>query len=729
MLDSFISFRQTDKKDCGPTCLRIICRYYDKIISIEYLRELTNVSHFGTTLYGLSTAAEKLGFRTITSKMTFKNFVKNFSLPTIVHWKQNHFIVVYKVKRNYIYVADPAIGKMKYDYKSFLEGWSSYENEEAVGVALYLEPTPQIYAEDDSPKISFSYFLSYFSNYKKQYLQVILGMLASMVIGFLVPFTTKSVIDIGINGKNINFINLMLIAQFVLAFSTIAIGFIQSWLFMHIATKIGLSITIGYIAKVMKLKIPYIERKTLGDFMQRMSDNGRIQAFISTSTISTVFSFTNVIIFGVVMATYNLKVLAVFLIGSSIYALWILLFIKKRREFDMKKFEQNSESQTSIVQIFNGIRDIKLFNFEKYKRWEWERIQAKIFKLSMRQLSLSQVQQTGAFVIEQSKNIIITYIIVTSVINGEISFGTMIAMQYILAQMGSPLQQLISLINSYQDAKVSLDRIAEIHNQEDEETLEDELNRINNPIEITSRTIQFQEVTFSYNKLILEPILNNINLTFPEGKFTAVVGASGCGKTTLIKLLLRFYSVDRGSISIGDLDLNNISINMWRNQCGAVLQDGYLFSGTIGENVALSSEGFDQASVISACKSTNIHDFIKTLPLGYKTKIGENGMDLSQGQKQRLLIARILYKKPDFVFFDEATNALDAENEKIVMKSLRTELVNKTIIFVSHRLSAISNADNIIVMDKGKVVEQGNHIHLMNSGGLYFNMFNSQQNS
>lgn len=591
MFDSFPSFKQADQNDCGPTCLKMICRYYDKNISIEYLRELAYVTYYGTSLLGLSAAAEHIGFRTISSKLSFIKFINNFSLPTIVHWKQRHFIVVYKIKKGIIYAADPALGKIQYDYQTFLSGWSGENDTDSIGYVLFIEATPDLYNEEGKEnKIGFGYFLSYFKGYKKQYLQIIFGMLASMVITFIVPFITQSVVDIGINGRNMGFINLMLIAQLILSFSSIIIGFIQSWVFMHMGTKISLSITIGYISKVMKLTIPYIERKSVGDFMQRMNDNGRIQSFISSATLSTLFSFLNVIVFGAVMATYSLKILTIFLIGSSLYALWIWIFIKKRREYDFKRFEQNSEGQTSIIQIFNGIRDIKLYNYEKQKRWEWERIQAKNYRLSMKQMFLGQIQQTGAFLIEQSKNIIISYIVASSVIKGEITFGMMISIQFILGQMGSPLLQLINFINSYQDAKISIDRISEIHNQENEEPLETFDSKINNPSLIKNKYIDFKNVTFSYNKIIEEPILNNVDIHIPEGKFTAVVGASGSGKTTLIKILLRFYEINRGSIKIGEIDLKNLSINMWREQCGAVLQDSYLFSSSILENIVLNSE-------------------------------------------------------------------------------------------------------------------------------------------
>lgn len=730
MFDAFPSFKQADQNDCGPTCLKMICRFYDKNISIEYLRELSYVTYYGTSLLGLSTAAEHIGFRTISSKLTFVNFIKNFNLPTIVHWKQRHFVVVYKIKKGIIYVSDPAIGKVQYDYKSFLEGWSGETSQESIGFVLFIEATPELYNEDGvQTKIGFGYFLSYFKGYKKQYVQIIFGMLASMIMTFIVPFVTQSVVDIGINGRNLNFIKLMLVAQLILSFSSIVIGFIQSWVFMHMGTKISLSIAIGYISKVMKLTIPYIERKTVGDFMQRMSDNGRIQGFISSATLSTMFSFLNVIIFGVVMATYSLKILTIFLIGSSLYAIWILIFIKKRREYDFKRFDLSSESQTSVIQIFNGIRDIKLYNYEKQKRWEWERIQAKSYRLSMKQLFLGQIQQTGAFLIEQSKNIIISYIVVSSVITGEITFGTMISIQYILGQMGSPLLQLINFINSYQDAKISLDRISEIHHQDNEESLETDSGKIYNPAQIKQKHIDFKNVTFSYNKIIEEPILNNVDIHIPEGKFTAVVGASGSGKTTLIKILLRFYEINKGTIKIGENDLKNYSIAMWREQCGAVLQDSYLFSSSILNNIILNTENSSMDEVYDAAKMANIHDFITSLPLAYKTKIGENGLSLSQGQKQRLLIARIIYKNPDFIFFDEATNALDSENEKIIMNNIINNLKGKTIIFVSHRLSAIKNADNIIVMESGKVAEQGTHNVLMKNKSVYYRLTKNQINS
>lgn len=727
MINLFPSLKQQDQNDCGPTCLKMICKYYEVNVSIEYLRELSYVTYYGTSMLSLSRSAEQLGFRTISSKLTLKNFIKNFSLPTIIHWKQHHFIVVYKIKKNKIYVSDPAIGKITYDIDSFLDGWSGEQNIDSIGFVLFIEATPDIYENERGEKgISFSYFLGYFKGFKKQYVQIVLGMIASMLITFVTPFITQSIVDVGINGRNMGFINLMLIAQLVLASSSIIIGFIQNWLFMHMGTRISLSIATGYISKVMKLSIPYLERKTIGDFMQRMSDNSRIQGFISSSTLSTLFSFLNVIVFGIIMATFDLKILAVFLLGSTLYAGWILLFIKKRKEYDYKKFDQNSQSQTSIIQIFNGIRDIKLYNFEQEKRWEWERIQSRGYLLSMKQLGLNQVQQSGAFFIENAKNITITYLVVSSVISGQITFGTMISIQYILGQMGSPLLQLIGFINSYQDAKISLQRIGEIHTQANEEADEENEDKIHNPHAIKNKSIEFQNVTFSYNKLVEEPILKNVDIHIPEGKFTAVVGESGSGKTTLIKILLGFYKINRGSVKIGELDLSNLSAKMWRDQCGAVLQDSYLFSCSILDNIALNSENVQMEKVYEAARLANIHDFITSLPLAYKTKIGENGLTLSQGQKQRIFIARIIYKDPGFLFFDEATNALDSENESTIMKNISEKLGGKTIIFVSHRLSAIKRADNIIVMKDGEVAESGKHNDLMKSKGIYY-MLNKKQ--
>lgn len=721
----FPFFKQRDQKDCGATCLRMISKYYGKVYSMQYLRNKTYTGHNGTSFLHISSGAESIGYRTIPAKMSFQELSKAFSSPCIVHWKQNHFVVVYKIKSGKIFVADPALGKVEYDRETFVKGWSiKATSDQPVGGVLFIEPTPNLLEEEEEKSIGFSFFLSYFKRYKSYYVRIVFGMLAISMITFMLPFLTQAVVDIGIGNQNISFINLMLIAQLTLSLSTTLISFIQSWIFLHVGVRIGISIAIDYLAKLLRLKLPYLETKMIGDLMQRMGDNSRIQGFISSTTLGTIFSFINLIVFSIVMASYNAKILLIFLTGSGIYSFWVFLFVNKRKEYDRKRFEQNSASQTAIIQMFNGLKEIKLHNYEKQKRWEWERIQVKTYKLSMKQMLLGQYQQAGAFMIEQSKNIFISYTVANSVISGEITLGMMMSTQFILGQMGAPIQKLIGFINSYQDAKISLERIGEIHNQETE--ISSDQGTIKYYAPEGKRSIYFNNVTFDYDGAAFKPALKDATIEIPEGKFTAIVGGSGSGKTTLLKLLVKFYDIKKGAISVGDIKLSKISPDVWRDQCGIVWQEGFLFSESIERNIALSEEDISIDRLQWAARMANIQEFIESLPLGYSTKIGENGLTISQGQKQRLLIARALYKEPHFYFFDEATSALDADNEKVIMNNILTNLSNRTVIFISHRLSTIKNADKIIVLKDGAVAEEGIHEDLIQKKGVYFNLVENQ---
>ncbi|MDD5569532.1 MAG: peptidase domain-containing ABC transporter [Bacteroidales bacterium] len=724
-MKNFPFYTQLDSMDCGPSCLRMIAKHYGKTYTLQNLRDKSFITREGVSLLGISDAAEAIGFRTMGVKISFEKLAKEAPLPCIVHWNQNHFVVVYKIHKNNVYVADPGHGLVKYTTEEFKKCWLSTKAEgEEKGIALLLEPTPDFYKIEDEKKnkSSFGYLFSYLTPYKKFIVQLILGLLLGSMLQLVFPFLTQSVVDVGISNQNINFIYLVLIAQLMLFFSRATVDFIRGWILLHLGTRINISLISDFLMKLMKLPIGFFDTKMIGDLMQRISDNHRIETFLTSSSLSILFSMMNLIIFSIVLAIYSLKIFIIFLAGSILYTLWIWIFLKKRRELDFKRFAQMSDNQSNLFQLITGMQEIKLNNCEKQKRWEWERIQSKLFKVSIKSLALSQYQQAGSVVINETKNIIISIIAAKAVIDGNITLGMMLAVQYIIGQLNSPIEQMINFIQAAQDAKISLERLGEIHNKKDEENPDDEKITIFPE----NKSISINELSFQYEGPHSEFVLQDLSLNIPESKITAIVGTSGSGKTTMVKLMLGFYPPTKGEIKIGDVGLPNFSQRMWRAKCGAVMQDGFIFSDTIAKNIAVSDETVNKEKLLHAVKVANIQEFIESLPLGYNSKIGQEGHGISQGQKQRMLIARAVYKNPEYIFFDEATNALDANNELVIMKNLEEFFKGKTVIIVAHRLSTVKNADKIVVLEKGKIVETANHEELTNLRGAYYNLVKNQ---
>jgi len=710
--------------DCGPTCLRMVAKYYGKNFSLQRLREICGINKEGVSLLGISEGAEKIGFRTSGVRVDI-NLLKEVELPCILHWRQNHFVVLYRIKNGFFYISDPARGLIKYTQLEFLSNWiGTNYNGEAQGIILNITPSPDFYAHDGDKEdgLSLTYLAGYLRPYKQLILQLFIGLGVSSLLQLILPFLTQSIVDTGINTRNLNFIYIVLIAQTMLFLGRLSVEFIRSWILLHITTRLNISILTDFIIKLMKLPMGYFDTKMTGDIMQRMNDQGRIQSFLTGSTLGIVFSMFNLVIFTGVLAWYNLNIFIIFFVSSIIYILWIIIFLKKRRVLDFKRFDISSKNQSAVVQLISGMQEIKLNNCEQQKRWEWERIQAGLFKYSVKSLSLGQIQQAGTFFINEGKNILITFIVAKSVIDGQLTLGGMMAVQYIIGQLNSPIEQMLGFLQQLQDAKISLERLNEIHEMEDEESLEKTYMH-DLPL---NKTISFENLSFTYPGAGNEPVLSNINLLIPEGKTTAIVGMSGSGKTTILKLLLRFYEPQKGDIRVGAGHLSQISFRHWREQCGTVMQDGFIFSDTIAKNIAVSDEQPNILKLENAIRIANILDFINSLPLGLNTKIGQEGNGISQGQRQRILIARAVYKNPEYIFFDEATNALDANNEKVIMENLEKFFKGRTVIVVAHRLSTVKNADNIIVIDKGRIIEQGTHASLCKDKGEYYKLVINQ---
>lgn len=722
----FPHYIQHDAMDCGPTCLRMVAAYYGKRYSLEGLREKSFITREGVSMLGISEAAEKIGFRSICVQVGYEK-LQEAPLPCIIHWNQQHFVVVYKLNDRYVWVADPGAGKLKYTKEEFCNCWlSSRKNEEDTGVALLLEPTPEFYTtEDEGDEVNrkgFSFLYSYLRPYRGLVGQLLLGLLLGSMIQLMLPFLTQSVVDFGINNQNLGFIYLVLIAQLMLSFSSSAVDFIRGWILLHLGTRINIALISDFLIKLMKMPIAYFDSKMTGDILQRINDHKRIQDFLTGSSLSVIFSVFNIIIFGIVLLVYSGMIFLIFMGGSALYVAYVWLFMKKRAELDHKRFAQQSANQSTVVQLVNGMQEIKLSACEQQKRWEWERIQAKLFRVNIKSLALRQYQDSGAVLINQSKNLLITALVASLVVKGEMTLGMMLSVQYIIGQLNSPVNELIAFARDMQDARLSMDRLSEVRDKPDEEDPTRELLR-----EIPEgKEIRLQNLNFKYDPLSEYPTLNDINLVIPPGKQTAIVGMSGSGKTTLVKLLLGFYPPASGDIFIGDTPLGSYSIREWRKRCGVVMQDGFIFSDSIAGNIAPGVEHIDKKRLRHAAEVANIHDFIEELPLAYNTKIGQEGHGLSQGQKQRILIARAVYKDPEFIFFDEATNALDANNERTIMNNLQTFFKGRTSVVVAHRLSTVRNAEQIIVIEQGRIAETGTHEALIALEGRYYKLVKNQ---
>jgi ATP-binding cassette subfamily B protein len=723
-LKKFPFYKQPDFKDCGPTCLKIISKYYNKNISVQELRALSETTREGSSLLSLSQSAENIGLRTLSVKISLES-LSEVNLPCILHWNKNHFVVLYKIKKDKFYISDPAHGLLKYTRKEFLEYWigknATEETEE--GIVLLLETSPKFYQTEfeKEERLGFKFLSHYIFKYKKFLWQLVIGLLAGSLLQLVVPFLTQSVVDVGIRNQDINFIYLILIAQLFLFLGRTGIEVIRSWILLHLSTRINISLVSDFFIKLMALPISFFDIRMTGDILQRINDHRRIERILTTSSLNVLFSMFNLLIFGFVLAYYSWQIFAIFFIGSLLYFGWIFLFLKKRKDLDYKRFSQVSQEQSKVIELINGMQEIKLHNAEKQKRWGWEYMQASLFKISIENLSLEQYQNVGSGFINELKNILITILSALLVIEGEITLGMMLAISYIVGQLNSPIAQLIEFIREVQDARISLDRLAEIHNKKDEEQLDvEKTNEIPHNSDLDIKNISFRYTGSS------EPVLKNLDLQIPANKITAIVGVSGSGKTTLMKMLLKFYPPDEGEIRIGNFDLENVYQKTWRNKCGVVMQEGYIFDDTIAHNIAVGVDHIDKKKLSHAVDVANIKTFIETLPLNYNTKIGLEGMGLSTGQKQRLLIARAVYKNPDYLFFDEATSALDANNEKTIMKKLNTFFLDKTVVVIAHRLSTVKNAHQIVVLDNGKISEIGNHRELVALKGQYFDLVKNQ---
>lgn len=780
----FPHYTQLDNMDCGPTCLRMIAKYFGRAIPIQLLRDKCQISKEGTSLLGIAQAAEEIGFRSISVKIEFSVLTDEVSLPCIIHWRQNHYVVLYAIRKPrhwfsifkwgnrrqkiiatqddrssslaflteqkrqekltenltiprgsaIFYVADPAKGLTSFSTEEFCKNWlGSHQNGISTGVALLLETTPVFYEQKDELPVSYGFaqVLSYFQQYKQLILQLILGLVVASGLQLMFPLLTQATVDVGINTQNIPFLYLILGAQVSLLLSRLTVEFVRSWILLYISSRINLAILSDFFIKLMRLPVSFFDTKQFGDLMQRVNDHHRIEAFLTGQSLLTLFSLFNLFVLGGILLLYDGYIFLIFLGSSLLYIGWIKLFMRKRRQLDFKRFEVSSRSQSTLIQLIQGMQEIKLAGAELPMRWGWENIQVRLFGLQMKALRLSQFQQAGSFILNEGKNVFITFLAAQAVIQGKLTLGAMLALQYVIGQMNGPIEQLVGFIQGLQDAKISVERLNEIHSLPDEES---HLDFHDQPLKISEETlvnvsqesIYLHSVSFKYPGAGLLPVMDNVSFSIPAGKTTAIVGMSGSGKTTLLKILLKFYAPTSGTVQIGSTQLNHINNSVWRQQCGVVMQDGFIFSDTIARNIAVGVEFIDASKLTHAVHVANLSSFIESLPLGLHTKIGADGSGISQGQRQRILIARTVYKNPRFILFDEATNALDANNESLIWDRLQDFFRNRTVIIVAHRLSTVSQADQIVVLSKGRVEEKGSHSSLLAQKGEYWKLVKNQ---
>ena len=726
-MNHFPFIKQHDAMECGVACLAMVCNFFRIEYSIEYLSRICFATTEGVSLLGINETALQLGLRTISGRISI-NKLWEAHYPCILHWNQNHFVVLYKVKKGKtFYIADPAKGLVKYNLEEFKKHWiSTHSGGEEKGIAMFLEPTPAFYEKqtDEQPteERSFKFLFGYIKQYRKYFGQIVLGLLVGSLLQLILPFLTQSIVDVGIKNQNIGFIWLILLGQLMLTISRTAIDFIRRWLLLHISLRINISLVSDFFIKLLKLPMSFFDTKLMGDLMQRMGDHNRVNSFLTQQTLSIVFSLFTFVVFSIVLLSYNWLVFAIFMLGSLLYGGWLALFLTRRKALDYELFEQQAINNNKTYEFITSMQEIKLQDCEQRRRWEWEDVQADLFNVQMKSLKLQQTQEAGSIFINELKNIVITVVAATAVIHGQLTLGMMLAVQYIIGQLNSPVEQLMSFFYSVQDVKISLERINEIHRMDDENGKQG----LETSVKEEDKGIDMENINFKYDPHALKTIIDDVSLTIPKGKVTAIVGASGSGKTTLIKLMLGYYPVLGGQITIGGTDVNTLNKKWWRRQCGVVMQDGVIFSESIARNIAVDDKEIDKQRLQTAAEIACFQHSVTGWPLKYKTMIGRYGVALSQGQKQRILIARAVYKNLDYIFLDEATNSLDANNERMIVEHLDEFYKGKTVVIVAHRLSTVKNADQIVVLDKGKVVETGNHEALTAKRGAYYNLVKNQ---
>lgn len=727
-MKSFPFIHQHDEMQCGIACLQIICANAGLKFSAVEMEKICPPTTEGVSMLALSRAAKKIGFSTVCARLTLQELC-TVGYPCILHLNQCHFVVLYKVRKlrgkTIYYIVDPAKGRLKLLEKDMRKTWISTTSQEVEkGVALILKETPSIKSyshESSGESASFMYVIKYLKGYRADFVQIALGMAIGCVLQILFPILTQCIVDYGIGNKDIDFIYAILCAQIVISMGTAALGFVRSWIMLHICVHINIKMLNDFLIRLFNLTMPFFDVKSSGDMMQRMGDHNRVQSFLTNTPLSLFFSIISFITLSGILLLYDATVFLVFVLFSILNALWVIRFLPKRRYLNYEMFEKQAISQNRTLQLVTSMQEIKLQNCQDRRRWEWEDCQLDILKIQEQEFRLSTIENIGSFVINSAKNIFVIVLSAKAVIDGNITFGMMLAIQSIINQVSSPITQMIDFIYSFQSVKISMERINEIRHFKSEKKVQTDYSGA-----VPNGLICLKNLSFKYD--VNSPVwtLRNISLNIPQGRTVAIVGGSGSGKTTLLKLLLGYYDSFDGDISIGGTELRNCDISKWRNMCGVVMQEGKIFTDTIARNIAVSDEFPDNKRLAYSTKMACIYDYIKTLPLGFNTIIGQNGKGLSMGQKQRIMLARAIYKNPQYIFLDEATNSLDTINEINIIQNLESFFKDRTVLVIAHRLSTIKNADQILVMEEGEIVESGSHDELMARHSHYYQLVKNQ---
>jgi len=713
----------------------MIARYYGKRVPLQLLRDAAQIGKVGSSLLGISESAESIGFTTHAVQLTYQRLVELATFPCILYWNQEHFVVLYKIRKKKLFVADPGVGLVTFTPEEFGTHWiNHFLDNESAGIALLLEPSSVFYRRGDDNvaatnerSTAAKNIFRYLRPYRSLVFQILLGTMAGSLLQLMLPFLAQSIVDVGIDSRNIHYVYLVLAAELALITGRLFVDTTRSWVLLHISSRIEISILTDFLIKLMRLPVAFFDTKNTGDILQRMDDHQRIESFLTGTSINVLFSATSLLVFSILLAVFNITIFFVFVFLSVLYSIWIYLFMSRRRALDYKRFHVASKERSSTIQMIQGMQEIKLYGVERSMRWNWEGIRASLFKLNMKSLGLNLWQQSGAVFINEMKNVLITFLSATAVIEDKMTLGSMVAVQYIIGLLNGPIEQMIGFVQGWQNAKISMDRLNEIHHMQDEESsILGSFTLAGNNCCNAGNAILFTNVSFTYPGAGNEPVLKNIDVSLPIGKTTAIVGVSGSGKTTLLKLLLKFYDPEHGEITINGASLANVSHSSWREYCGVVMQESYIFSDSICKNIAVGADAPDMERVDRALRIANIKEFVQSLPLGLDTKIGPEGTSVSTGQKQRILIARAVYRDPAFIFLDEATNSLDANNESAIVQNLALSLKGKTVVVVAHRLSTVKSADQIIVLNKGLVSERGTHQELVNLKKEYYTLVKNQ---
>ncbi len=720
---------QHDSMQCGVACLQMICKYFGRDFSLDSLSKVCAATTQGVSLLGLNGAASEIGFHALCAKIAVSHLKKGV-LPCVLYWDQCHFVVLYKVKgERKFYIADPGKGLLTYEVEDFVQHWASTRSQGVdKGVVMFLEPTPKFfsYQIDEDEQIverrSFAFLWGYIKKYHSYFLQVLLGLMVGCLIQLILPFLTQSIVDVGIKHKNLNFVWLILLGQLALTVSSTVIDFLRRWMLLHVNLRINVSMVSDFFIKLLKLPMSFFDMKLTGDLLQRMNDHQRVNVFLTQKVLNVSFAMLTFIVFSIVLLVYNKLIFSIFILGSLLYGGWMALFLKPRKILDCELFEAQSENNNKTYEFITSMHEIKLQDCEQRRRWDWEDVQADLFKVELKAQKLQQTQEAGSIFVNEIKNIVITVVAAAAVINGQMTLGMMLAVQYIIGQLNYPVEQLMQFFYSLQDVKISLERINEIHRKKGE----DGKLGLRTALDEPEKGIEMKDLVFKYDEYATVCTIDNVNIQIPKGKVTAIVGASGSGKTTLVKMMLGYYKPLLGKLKIGGIDIEEINKKWWRRQCGVVMQDGVIFSESIARNIAADDNDIDKDRLRWAARVACVDEFVDKLPLRYNTQIGRGGVGLSQGQKQRILIARAVYRNPDYIFLDEATNSLDANNERKIVENLDRFYQGKTVVVVAHRLSTVKNADQIVVLDHGNVVEVGNHEILTSKRGVYYNLVKNQ---